>query len=68
MGQGHIKNLNEAQALARLDEIMDIHNADHDALPGSVVDLVKHARKILLKRRDQRWRKKIEGRYKGQGS
>lgn len=64
MGQGHIKGLKEAQALEKLEQFMDIHNADHDALPGSAVDKVKQAIKILRKRKDQRWRDQVEGRNK----
>ena len=46
----HKKHEDEAWALALLQQIINRSNEDRDALPGSVVRLVKQARDILKKR------------------
>ena len=46
----HVKDRDERWALALLKQIIDRSNEDRDALPGSVVKLVKQAAIILKKR------------------
>lgn len=46
-----MKRRDEAWALALLDQIIQRDREDRDALPGSVVKLVKQAAVILRKRR-----------------
>lgn len=50
----HVKDRDERWALARLDEIIQRDREDRDALPGSVVKLVKDAARILRKRREHK--------------
>lgn len=45
------KDINEERAIAILQQIIDIDKRDRDALPGSVVKLVKQAITIMKKRR-----------------
>jgi len=47
----HVKNKYEEWAIAVLDPIVQLSYRDRDALPGSVVKLVKDAITILKKRR-----------------
>lgn len=47
----HVKHEKEAQALVHLQRVIEMDRADRDALPGSVVKLVKQAAVILKKRR-----------------
>lgn len=49
--RSHIKHEKEAQAIALLERVIAIHKSDGDALPGSVVSLVKQAATIMKKRR-----------------
>lgn len=46
-----MKRRDEAWALALLEQIIERDREDRDALPGSVVKLVKQAAVILRKRR-----------------
>lgn len=46
-----MKRVPEAQAIYLLQQIVDMDRKDSDALPGSVVKLVKKALVILKKRR-----------------
>jgi len=48
------------QALAHLDQILRIHRNDGDALPGSVVEHVQEAKKIIVKDKmmTPRWQEK----------
>lgn len=48
----HVKDKDELWALALLEQIMQRHREDHDALPGSVVDLTKKSIRILRKRQE----------------
>jgi hypothetical protein len=45
-----MKHTPEARAIALLEAIVKMDRADRDALPGSVVKLVKQALRILRKR------------------
>jgi hypothetical protein len=47
----HRKDEDEERAIALLGEVLAMDTRDRDALPGSVVRLVKQARKIMQKRR-----------------
>lgn len=47
----HRKDECEEWAIARLQDIINLDLADRDALPGSVVKLVKQAQVIMKKRR-----------------
>lgn len=46
-----MKERSEARAIALLEEIVQMDRSDRDALPGSVVKLVKQALVIMRKRR-----------------
>ncbi len=48
----HVKDKDELWALAQLEKIIQRDRADRDALPGSVVKLVKQAAIILKKRQE----------------
>ncbi|MBI4434670.1 hypothetical protein HY635_02540 [Candidatus Uhrbacteria bacterium] len=50
----HVKDRDERWALERLEEIIERDREDRDALPGSVVKLVKDAARILRKRREHK--------------
>ena len=54
-----VKRIPEAQALALLEEVLDLDSADRDALPGSVVKSVKDAVTDLRKRRNRLDRLKV---------
>ena len=45
------KDVHEERAIQVLQELIDMDRQDRDALPGSVVKLVKQAQTILKKRR-----------------
>jgi len=45
----HNKRKQMKQALAHLDQILRIHRNDGDALPGSAVEHVTQAKKIIEK-------------------
>lgn len=47
----HRKDEKEEQAIALLQQVIDMDRADRDALPGSVVKLVKQAQVVMKKRR-----------------
>lgn len=47
----HRKDIDEEWAIAHLQQIVDLDKRDHDALPGSVVKLIKQAQTIMKKRR-----------------
>ena len=47
----HRKDVAEERAIVLLEQIVALDLADRDALPGSVVKLVKRALVILRKRR-----------------
>jgi hypothetical protein len=49
----HVKHQHEEWAIAVLDQIVVLSRRDRDALPGSVVRLVKDALTILKKRRKE---------------
>ena len=46
-----MKRRDEAWALALLEQVIQRDREDRDALPGSVVKLVKQAAKIMRRRR-----------------
>jgi len=46
-----MKERSEARAIALLEQVLLLDRADRDALPGSVVKLVKRAIVIMRKRR-----------------
>ncbi len=48
----HVKDKDELWALAQLEKIIQRDRSDRDALPGSVVKLVKQAAIILKKRQE----------------
>lgn len=48
------KDIYEERAIAILSQITDLDKRDRDALPGSVVKLVKQAVRILKKRRKKK--------------
>lgn len=50
----HRKDEYEELAIVLLQQIIEIEKADRDALPGSVVKLVKRAQTIMKKRRRER--------------
>jgi hypothetical protein len=45
------QDVHEEWAIAQLEKIIQLDRENRDALPGSVVKLVKEARNILKKRR-----------------
>jgi hypothetical protein len=47
----HRKDIQEERAIALLQQVLTIDREDRDALPGSVVRLVKEAVRIMQKRR-----------------
>lgn len=47
----HRKDKAEEWAISKLQEIIDLDRSDSDALPGSVVRLIKQAQVIMKKRR-----------------
>ena len=56
----HNKRKQMKQALAHLDQILRIHRNDGDALPGSAVEHVQEAKKIIVKDKmmTPRWQEK----------
>jgi len=57
----HVKDRHELWALSLLNQIIERDKRDRDALPGSVVKLVKDAARIIRKRQDYKRRKKRKG-------
>lgn len=51
----HVKDRDELRALALLEQIIQRSREDRDALPGSVVKLVKDASRILKKRQEYKY-------------
>lgn len=59
---GHVKDQDELWTLALLNRIIARSRQDRDALPGSVVKLVKEAVIILRKRQASRNKRRISSR------
>jgi septum formation topological specificity factor MinE len=61
----HVKDRDERWALERLEAIVARDREDRDALPGSVVQLVKDAVRILRKRQQHKDERSRRNRREG---
>lgn len=53
---GHVKDGAELYALRKIEDVLAIDQRDRDALPGTVVNLLKQARTVLRKRQEAKRR------------